>query len=590
MKDVFASLRRFVNNLRLGPKLRLLYMLACVVPCLVLGLCTIINTRVILLEQRSKVVRQKHAQTRVAFSNAATLLVNVSTGILFNDNLRTLLTTQYAQEHEAYLALWRLDNTGELLKNYAELAYIAIYTDNPGLSMGVFRQIDDEVRQSQWFQVAAESKGVIRWYSDGEEKDSRLRLVRKMPLGEGRFAVMVLGLSDSQMRLQLSDGDLQTQVYLDGDTLIYSSRPGVDLSLPDGWQASGGQPVLTQWDGLQTLLCADEVRIQMSPSSFTVITTDLGASPNLWQTSWQLALLLSMLLTTTTILVWIFTYMLERRVSVLRDQMRSIASGSLDTRRTVSGQDELGQLFQDMMRTLNVLEELNKAVYRKELSVQKLLACQKEIEYKLLASQVNPHFLFNTLEAIRMKAAMNQDKEVAFIVRKLGMLMRRLLSASDTSVRLSEELNLIRDYLDIQQFRYGEKISYQILPAEGVDIENKRLLPLLLLPLVENAVLHGLETKLSTGVVRVELWAQEGRLHIRVSDNGVGMDEETCRTLTQRMETRQDDLQGQSIGLYNVNQRIKLCYGSQYGLKIHSRLGEGTQVELSLPLDEEGKA
>ena len=212
MKDVFASLRRFVNNLRLGPKLRLLYMLACVVPCLVLGLCTIINTRVILLEQRSKVVRQKHAQTRVAFSNAATLLVNVSTGILFNDNLRTLLTTQYAQENEAYLALWRLDNTGELLKNYAELAYIAIYTDNPGLSMGVFRQIDDEVRQSQWFQVAAESKGVIRWYSDGEEMDSRLRLVRKMPLGEGRFAVMVLGLSDSQMRLQLSDGDLQTQV------------------------------------------------------------------------------------------------------------------------------------------------------------------------------------------------------------------------------------------------------------------------------------------------------------------------------------------------------------------------------------------
>ena len=76
MKDVFASLRRFVNNLRLGPKLRLLYMLACVVPCLVLGLCTIINTRVILLEQRSKVVRQKHAQTRVAFSNAATLPVS----------------------------------------------------------------------------------------------------------------------------------------------------------------------------------------------------------------------------------------------------------------------------------------------------------------------------------------------------------------------------------------------------------------------------------------------------------------------------------------------------------------------------------
>lgn len=585
MLRVFAYVKHLFDDMRMGPKLRMFYVLVCTIPCLIIGCSAIGSMRNMIMTQRRDAVIGKHAQTQLVFSNAATTCVNVSTNLMFDSDLRSLLTESYSGWQQARKAQLAYSGISDALKNYPQLSYITIYTDNRFLAdTGFFRDIDQSVEESEWYRVAAESKGVIRWYTGEPQRDSNLRLVRKLPLPNGKFAIMELGVSDSHLHLQLADVGLRTMMYLDGEQAFFTSTAAMQGVAPPNKQENVRKPTMMEWAGQEMLLYRCDIPIDKSISEFTMVTADPTAASTLSQTTWKLVAMLFTLLATAFLLIVLFSYRMSDRVAVLRDQMRSIAQGSLSISQTVTGDDELGQLFSDMTKTIDVLQALGMAVYEKELSYQKLLGYQSEMEYKMLASQVNPHFLFNTLEGIRMQASINNDHEVAAIVRKLGLIMRRLLSSSDRYVLLNSELELIRSYLDIQQFRYGHKLAYDISIGEDVQLDKQCILPLTLLPLIENAVLHGLETKQNTGHIQVDIQREGDKLHIVVSDNGSGMDEETLDALLERMHTKGGDMQGKSIGLYNVYQRIKLCYGDDYGMSIHSQLGEWTRIDMLIPV------
>ena len=206
---------------------------------------------------------------------------------------------------------------------------------------------------------------------------------------------------------------------------------------------------------------------------------------------------------------------------------------------------------------------------------------QLEMRYKMLSSQINPHFLFNTLETIRMKALGSGDKEVATMLRILASLLRYNLSVEGKPVPLIKELDAIQNYLNIQHFRFGDRVSYDI--ATTCDIQNIMILPLLIQPIVENSFLHGLENKVSGGFIYI-LITQDSKnrddILITVKDNGCGMDEEQIKALTEKMNAT--NITTTSIGMANVNSRIKLFYGEQYGITIQSEPGEGTSVTLRI--------
>ena len=199
----------------------------------------------------------------------------------------------------------------------------------------------------------------------------------------------------------------------------------------------------------------------------------------------------------------------------------------------------------------------------------------------MLASQINPHFLFNTLETIRMQAHCKGEKEIAHVTKLLARIMRRNLETGNELVKLGAEIELVNDYLDIERFRYGDKIHYNINYQDD-DVADYMVLPLLIQPVVENAIVHGLESKQGEGSVNIEIYKDGGLLKIIVQDDGVGMSEgELNKVLSALNEI--DDMPGYRIGLRNVHQRIKLFYGENYGLKIYSEVGKGTRVEILLP-------
>lgn len=216
---------------------------------------------------------------------------------------------------------------------------------------------------------------------------------------------------------------------------------------------------------------------------------------------------------------------------------------------------------------------------------------KKHAEYLALQNQINPHFLYNTLEGIRSEALIEGVDSIANMTEALGVFFRYTISNVDKFVTLEAEINNIENYYKIQEFRFGDKLELNIeFQVEDKEKVLKAKVPKLTLqPFFENAIFHGVEKKMGKGILTLKISATSERLIIMVSDNGVGMEEERVRELNQKLrgaslEYMKEDGKKGGIALLNVNSRIKLIFGDEYGVYIYSKLGAGTDVEITIPL------
>lgn len=201
-------------------------------------------------------------------------------------------------------------------------------------------------------------------------------------------------------------------------------------------------------------------------------------------------------------------------------------------------------------------------------------------ELRLLQAQINPHFLYNTLDTIMWLAEGGDTKQVVLMVSALSDFFRTVLSEGKEMISIQEEEAHIRSYLVIQQFRYQDIMEYEI----DIDpsIYNNLILKLTLQPLVENALYHGIKNKRGGGKIWVKGYQVEKIIILKVTDNGIGMDEEELRTLEMHVKEKKGRKSG-SFGLRNVNERIQITYGEEYGLSFESTKGKGTTVTVTLP-------
>jgi len=252
----------------------------------------------------------------------------------------------------------------------------------------------------------------------------------------------------------------------------------------------------------------------------------------------------------------------------------------------------LSQGWEDVPGLRDFFADVERRLYGEEQ--QKLQ--QKQAEYLALQNQINPHFLYNSLEAIRADALMAGCEEVAETTEALATFYRYTISNVGEFVTFSDELDNVENYFTVQKCRFGDKLSLE------VDMENEELLEarmpkLILQPLVENAIVHGLEGKIEDGTVRVRIENSDRTLFLSVRDDGVGMPGEEVDRMNRRLageegtETAESDAgdggrpgRRGGIALANVNARIRLMFGEDYGLQIYSVEGAGTECRLTLPL------
>ena len=267
-------------------------------------------------------------------------------------------------------------------------------------------------------------------------------------------------------------------------------------------------------------------------------------------------------------------FMLSKRIKTLVHSMKDVERGKLDTHITVGTKDEIGYLEQSFNSMCAQLSKYIRNVYIFEIKT-------KTAELRALQAQVDPHFLFNTLESIRTTAQLNQDFKVAKMVHLLGNMFRWNIKTTGIIVDLKEEIDYVRSYIELQKMRYDDAFDV-MLNIESAAMK-LGLLKLTLQPIVENAIQHGLSETLTGGLIVIEGSVREGKLVLRVSDNGKGMDAAKVAEITAGLSVIQEGGIQASIGLCNVHQRNCILFGEGNGLKITSTPGEGTQIEISIP-------
>lgn len=262
-----------------------------------------------------------------------------------------------------------------------------------------------------------------------------------------------------------------------------------------------------------------------------------------------------------------------RPVIRLKEDMSKINDGQYNIDLHSTANDEIGDLNIGLIEMSNRIQSLIETEYK--LKIQ-----EKEAQLQFLQSQINPHFLYNTLDSLRWMALKAKQKDLAKQIQALSNHFRHSLNQGREMTTVGEEVKHLHDYLMIQKHRFGDILQTSIHVGEG--IESIPVLNLILQPLVENAIVHGLENKLDDWHVWVSVSYDGHYLTYEVRDNGMGVDQDLIRTKL----TGQGSEKG-ALALNNVNKRIKYKYGESYGLDFYSRVGQGTRVVIKVPVERE---
>ena len=282
------------------------------------------------------------------------------------------------------------------------------------------------------------------------------------------------------------------------------------------------------------------------------------------------------------IVALLFSRFMARSITLpiqkLRDSMKKVQEGDFSVSDVVvDSKNEIGSLtksFDVMTHRIHELMEQN--VHEQEE--------KRKSELKALQSQINPHFLYNTLDSIIWMAEGKKNEEVVLMTASLARLLRQSISNEDEVVPIANEVEYARGYLTIQKMRYKDKLEFQI--EVDSSILYIPLIKLVLQPIIENAISHGLKYKESKGLLIVKGFMKDGNAVLQVIDDGVGMDEETLAHIYDKHKV---NYHSNGVGVYNVQKRLKLYYGEDYGITYTSELGKGTTATITIPGRQEGQ-
>ncbi|GFN30462.1 sensor histidine kinase [Paenibacillus xylaniclasticus] len=277
------------------------------------------------------------------------------------------------------------------------------------------------------------------------------------------------------------------------------------------------------------------------------------------------------------------TNRLTRPIHVLKKHMKLAASGYLEAKVTPRGTDEIA----DLGRNFNIMLSKIKMLLDQSIKEQQEI---KKSEFRALQAQINPHFLYNTLDSIMWMAEAGKKEQVISLVVSLSKLFRISLSKGVDFIPIERELEHLSSYLTIQQIRYRDILDYELHIEES--IKPYFILKMTLQPIVENALYHGLKQKRTKGLIRIRGYAEQNAACFEIEDNGIGMPEEKLTELRQALtephlpQAASSAVSG-GFGLHNVYRRIQLYYGQPYGVTIESTQSVGTKVTIRIPLRKE---
>lgn len=584
----------FLKNANIKQQLYTIYVLAIFIPITLIGSFLLWNTSRLLTNYHRDLLESDNLRVKTILFEITTQLYNISEEIAFDDTVQNILKQSYAQKEKQIDTINRNAILDNYVYNHSEIEQIEIYTDNPYVcEYKQYYVADDSVKATDWYQKSTQTSGVfwIEMESIDRYENSywNLCLVRRIPLVQSDYhAVLVIRLSDNYLKTRVNSQEYEMNISVNSGVVFYSSDKKmygnpqlVEIAYDDQYFQYEGNTLV---DGKNYYMEVTTLPLYQSESDIYVCTYNDQSYASINRIIYVCAIIIIVALLVPAIVVYLYTAFFTQRVLTLRHVMHQVSNEEYDYKQMVQGRDELSEAFADLEIMVQKIKEKDAEMYETKLMEKELINEQQKMEFKMLASQINPHFLYNTLETIRMKAFTVGDREVATAIKLLGKSMRYVLENTGTNMTtLEKELEHVKTYMEIQKLRFGERFNYAIELEEGISAASCVVLPLLLQPVVENAVVHGMEEVEHGGIITISVReCQEEMLLVEIADNGAGMDVADLEILRKRLQETAVN-RSSNIGLSNINQRIRLCYGEEYGLYVDSQLGVGTKITVKMP-------
>ncbi len=586
---------KFVNDIPLNYKFFMIYIVGVLLPILLLNL--------LFMDRMSGLIREREDQNlEISLERARKDIhdfidggVAVSHALNTDKTLYEMLDRTYKDPLDFYAAF------DEQLRNRVssyipvnnQILQIGIFTENttivPG---GNYHIIDQEVRESDWYRMWEESKASVMVAAYRAKQASNqtltapyLSVIEKMDYFD------YYGTFDKLLRIDIDLSRIYDVIARERDYLnlfLVNENNEVIMSTEGGYQrvvsTSEGYPKFTPDSGDSRSMGPYEVAIGTAKyvKGWRLIGVPQGN--RVTKAMLDMRLYVGFLAAAITLITSVFIYVMLRsynyRVKRLSRHMQKVTNEKFDLIRIDEGRDEIGGLIRNFNIMTSRINSLINNVYKLEIQKKSLEMERVRAELNFLQSQMNPHFLFNTLNAILVVCTKNQYTDVTDIIKSLSKLLRRLLSWQEDLVPVEEEMRFIEMYLKIEKFRFRDKFEFQ---CEIDDEALRYKIPKMSIqPLVENACKHGIQAAEGLGLVRIKAFVAEGRLRIVISDNGIGMETGRLRELI--LSVRNENASGSSIGIRNVYRRLELYYDDQVRFDIASRPNEGTTVSFDIPI------
>lgn len=594
MRRIGKPLSHFVNDIPLRYKFLFIYLLCVLVPLLCINVLFYIqNSRNTLMREREN-LQISLSRASYEVEQMVNQSINISNTLAVNRTLNEQMDARYSDQL-AYYDMYDSSLREKLLQYtfmYPYISWLGIYTANPTMESGgsyMFIKYSDQ--QSEWYQKTSETSGkvVVTSYLDinpmnPSENMVYLSIIRKMDtfpdlMTYVRYMKIDLNLAKirdffanerNYLRFKLVDGE--GRIVLDSTQSYFGRKGLLEVLTPEKLQemsASGEvfeSPLRIGDDNggwrligvpERSIFTAEQVNVRRFFVRMTLVSTIIP-----------------------TILIYIIFNSYNIRVRRLSKHMQMMKNERFEPIDMYEGRDELGRLLRSFNMMASKIRSLINDVYKLEIQKKDLELERVRAELNYLQSQVDPHFLFNTLNALLVVSKKHRYEHVTEIIRNLSQLLRRLLNWKNDLVTIEEELRFVEMYLQIEKFRFQERFHYEINAAPQT--LGWRIPKLSIQSLAENACKHGLQFNKGERAIRIEVGEDMENLFIRVEDNGIGMSREKVDEILRLIHG--DENGGKSTGLRNVYKRMNHYYSNRAVFVIDSREHIRTAVSVRIPL------
>ena len=460
---------------------------------------------------------------------------------------------------------------------------IVIYSDNRTMLNGNYFHPLSEAEDEVWFGKYMESglNEAFYAYYDYEPvmrsfDQKRFIYVRRMTNTKSAVEKLVtIEHKNWKINEDLSENPVDCAMFVCCDDYIIYSNKYPNMDYQTLLEKASKEPYVTVKD------------YPMYGNTLTIyaFTEDLTITNVMSSNIPVIFLLIIVTLVIPILLMKILEHSITERISILGKAFGEGDNDIFQPINEIRGSDEISNLMHNYNRIVGINNELTNTIYKDKLREQENAIARKNAELLALQSQINPHFLFNALESIRMHSILKGENETAEMVQRLAIMERQNVEWHDDAVTIEEEEGFIDAYLQLQSYRFGDRISFDI----DIDEECKNILipKLTLVTFVENACVHGIESKSSQGWIFVRVYKTNDNLVIEVEDTGDGMDDKEVSVLQERMNSVTIDTvkKAKHVGILNACLRIKMMFRDQAKFAIESEKGIGMSVIITIPLD-----